>query len=164
MQYRPRLWLLFLLLAAVPSAVAATQPCPWLNAATAAGAIEGPVSVSVAYLDQDNSDATCEFTHKDNHMVRTLRIEVDTMKDTSHEFPQYLAKCGPNAQALKAIGNEAIVCSVSNKNRQNVEQVVSRVRNRVFLIDVLSTGPASEREADRERARKIAELVAGFLF
>jgi hypothetical protein len=159
-----KLWVLFLVLMGVTAANAASQPCPWLNAATAAGILEGPVTVSVTYFDQDNIDAACEFTHKADHTVRTLRIEVDTMKDLTHDFPQYLAKCGPDAKSLRAIGNEAVVCSVPGKSKQVAEQVVSRVRDRAFVVDVLSNGSASERDLMRDKARKIAEQVAGFLF
>jgi hypothetical protein len=160
----PKLWILFLVLLSVPAARAATQPCPWLNAATAAGVLEGPVMVSVTYLDQENIDAACEFTRRADHTVRTLRIEVDIMKDLTHDFPRYLAKCGQDAKPLRAIGNEAIVCRVPGKNNQIAEQVVSRVRDRAFIVDVLSNGSAAERDAMRDKARKIAEQVAGFLF
>ena len=162
-QHLSKLWILLLVLLGVPAAHAA-QPCPWLNAATAAGALQGPVLVSVTYLDQDNLDAACEFTYKADHKVRTLRIEVNTMKDLSHEFPRYLAKCGQDAKPLRAIGNEAIVCTVPGKRTLIAEQVVSRVRDRAFVVDVLSNGAISEREAMRDKAQKIAEQVAGFLF
>jgi hypothetical protein len=163
-KYYPNLWICILVLLSVPAAGAATQPCPWLNAATAAGVLEGPVTVSVTYFDQDNTDAACEFTHKADHTIRTLRIEVETMRDLAHDFPQYLAKCGQDAKSLRAIGNEAIVCSIPGKNKQVAEQVVSRVRDRAFIVDVLSNGSAAERDAIRDKARKIAEQVAGFLF
>jgi hypothetical protein len=159
-----RLWSLFLVVLAVPAAHAATQPCPWLNAATAAGVLEGPVTVSVTYFDQDNTDAACEFTTKGDHAVRTLRIKVETMKDLAHDFPRYLAKCGQDAKPLQAIGNEAIACVMPHNNNQVAEQVVSRVRDRAFVVDVLSSGSAAGREAIRDKARKIAEQVAGFLF
>jgi hypothetical protein len=163
-QRHANLWILFLVLLGVPAAQAATQPCPWLNAATAAGVLEGPVTVSVTYLDQENVDAACEFTYKADHTIRTLRIEVDTMKNLSHDFPRYLAKCGQAAKPLRAIGNEAIECSVPGKNNQVAEQVVSRVRERAFIVDVQSNRSAAERDAMRDKARKIAEQVAGFLF
>jgi hypothetical protein len=160
----PKLSILLLALLTVPGAHAAIQPCPWLNAATAAGVLEGPVTVSVTYFDQDNTDAACEFTHKADHTVRTLRIEVDTMKDQARDFPRYLAKCGQAGKSIRAIGNEAVVCSVPGKNSQVVEQIVSRVRDRAFIVDVLSNGSTAERDANRDKARKIAEQVAGFLF
>jgi len=151
-------------LLAVPAAGAATQPCPWLNAATAAGVLEGPVTVSVTYFDQENTDAACEFTAKGDHTVRKLRIEVQTMKDFAHDFPRYLAKCGQDAKPLRAIGNEAILCTMSRKTNQVAEQVVSRVRERAFIVDVLSNDPAAKPDAIRDKTRKIAEQVAGFLF
>ena len=164
MNYHPQLWIVFLGLLGAPAACAAAQPCPWLNAATAAGTLGGPVTVSVTYFNQDNTDAACEFIQKADHTVRSLRIEVDTMKDLTHDFPRYLAKCGQDAKPLRAIGNEAIVCSMPRKDNRVAEQVVSRVRERAFVVDVLSNGPATERDAMREQARQIAEQVAGFLF
>lgn len=163
--YQRRTSLLFLALLIVPAAYAATaQTCPWLNAATAAGVLEGSVTVSVSYLDPDNRDAACEFTYSADHTVRTLRIEVDTMKELSHDFPQYIAKCGQDAKALPAIGNEAFVCRIPGYDKQVAEQVVSRIRERVFIVGILSNGPVAERDAMRGKAIKIAEQVAGFLF
>lgn len=163
--HRPKLRILLLVLLIVPAARAATQPCPWFNAATAAGVLEGPVTVSVTYTDQDNDDdASCVFTYKADHTVRTLQIQVHTMKDIAHDFQPYLAKCGQDAKPLQAIGNEAVVCSVPGQNKQVAEQVVSRVRDRGFIVDVLSNDSAAERDAIREKARKVAEQVAGFLF
>jgi len=159
-----KLWGLFLVVLAVPAACAATQPCPWLNAATAAGVLEGPVTVSVTYFDQEGTDAACEFTAKGNHAVRTLQIKVETMNDPAHDFPRYLAKCGKDAKFLKAIGNEAVACPVPRNNKQVAEQIVSRVRDRAFVVDVLSSDSAAERDAIRDKVRKIAEQVAGFLF
>lgn len=159
-----KLWILCLILLAVPAALAVAQPCPWLNAATAAGVLEGPVSVSVTYFDQENTDAACEFTTKGNRSVRTLRIEVQTMKDLTHDFPRYLAKCGQDAKPLRAIGNEAILCTMPRKANQVAEQVVSRVRERAFIVAVLSSDPTAKPDAVRDKTRKIAEQVAGFLF
>jgi acetolactate synthase regulatory subunit len=165
-QYCRKLWILLLLSMSVSVSHAATQlPCPWLNAATAAGVLEGPVVVSVTFLHQDNDDAACEFTHKADHTVRTLRIQVSSMKDVPHDFPQYLAKCGQDSKPVQAIGNEAIVCSISAKSKKEVdEQVVSRVRDRAFIVNVLSNGSASEHDAMRDKAQRVAEQVAGFLF
>lgn len=164
-EYQRTVLLLFLVVLSVSAAHGATtQTCPWLNAATAAGVLEGPVVVSVSYLDPDNKDAACEFTYRVDHTVRTLRIEVNTMKDLSRDFPQYIAKCGQDAKALLAIGNEAIVCRIPGYDKQVAEQVVSGVRERAFIVGVLSNGPVAERDAMRDKARKIAEQVAGFLF
>lgn len=165
-QYRPKVCavMLFLAFLSVPIVRAATQPCPWLNAATAAGVLEAPVTVSVTYFDQDGTDAACEFTHKADHTVRTLRIEVHSMKDLSHDFQRYLAKCGADATPLKAIGNEASMCSMPGANKDIAEQVVSRVRERAFIVAVISNGTAVKREIIRDKAQNIAEQVAGILF
>ena len=69
-----------------------------------------------------------------------------------------------NTKALPAIGNEAIMCRIPGYDKQVAEQVVSRVRERAFTVGVLSNEPAAERDAMRDKARKIAEQVAGFLF
>ena len=164
MQNCVKLWSLCFVLLAVPAARAVSQPCPWLNAATAAGVLGGPVAVSVTYVNQDNTDGACEFTTKGSPAMRTLRIEVETMKDLAHDFPRYLAKCGQDAQALKAIGNEAVMCAVPRKNGRLAEQVVSRVRERAFTVAVVSSGSTVERDMSRDKARRIAEQVAGFLF
>ena len=164
-RYQRRVLLFFLVLLGVSAAHAATtQTCPWLNAATAAGVLEGPVAVSVSYLDPDNKDAACEFTYRGDHTTRTLRIEVNTMRDVTHDFPQYIAKCGQDAKALSAIGNEAIMCRIPGYDKQVAEQVVSRVRERAFIVGLLSNEPAAERDSMRDKTRKIAEQVAGFLF
>lgn len=165
-RYRPKICALILFLAClgVPTVHAATQPCPWLNAATAAGVLDAPVTVSVTYFGQDNTDAACEFTYKAANTVRRLRIEVNTMKDFSRDFPRYLARCGQGTKPLRAIGNEAVVCSVPGKNKQVAEQVVSRVRDRAFIVDLFSNDSATERDAIRDKTQQIAEQVAGALF
>jgi hypothetical protein len=164
-EYQRKVVVFFLVLLSVSAAHGATmQTCPWLNAATAAGVLEGPVMVSVTYLDPDNRDATCEFTYRVDHTVRALRIEVNTMKDPSHDFPQYVAKCGPDAKALPAIGNEAIRCRIPGYDKQVAEQVVSRVRERAFTVGVLSNESVAKPDVIRDKTRKIAEQVAGFLF
>jgi uncharacterized protein (DUF2461 family) len=141
----------------------ASENCPWLNAATAAGVLKGSVTFTVTRSGADSSDATCEFTHKEGATLTSLRIEVDTMKNPSREFASYSAKCSQNGTPLRAIGNEALVCSVRGKN-QFSEQVVSRVRERAFIVR-MSSNVAPTGESDlRERTEKISEQVAGFLF
>jgi hypothetical protein len=156
--------ILFLALAfSLPAVCQTSENCPWLNAATAAGALKGSVTFTVTRSGTNNADATCEFTHQEGAALISLRIQVDTMKNPAREFAPYSAKCGPNAAPLRAIGNEALVCSLRGKN-QFSEQVVSRVRERAFIVKITSN-LAPTRESDlRERTQKIAEQVAGFLF
>jgi len=156
---------LFCVLSSISAMAANTQqPCPWLNAATAAGALKGTIStISVTYTNQENTDAICEFTSVTNHISRSLRIEVETLKDLDHDFPQYLAKCGTDAKPVVAIGNEALACS-THSPKQISEKVVGRVREHAFLIGIRSKAPASGQDSIKEETRQIAEQVAGFLF
>ncbi len=156
---------LFSMLFSLSAMAATTQPCPWLNAATASGALKGPIaSISVTYSNQENSDATCEFTAGKEHSARRLRIEVGTMNDLAHDFPKYLAKCGHSGKSVGAIGNQALACSIRGRNNEVLEQVVSRVRERAFVVDVGSDSHTLTQNAMRDIARKVAEQVAGFLF
>jgi hypothetical protein len=156
--------ILFLALAlSMPAVCQTSENCPWLNAATAAGALKGSVTFTVTRSGADNADATCEFTHQEGAALTSLRIEVDTMKNPSREFASYSAKCSQNGTPLRAIGNEALICSLHGKN-QFSEQVVSRVRERAFLVRISSNLAPSAGSDLREKTQKIAEQVAGFLF
>ena len=147
---------LLLLAAILPLLRAADNKCPWLNAATAAGLLGGAVKVDVA-------QTTCEFVRRYDSTESTLRLSVETLS-TPREFASRVAQCGSNTEALKAIGNEAVACTHSSKNGQLAEQVVGRVRNQVFLVRVSSDDHAATAAGLREKARKIAEQIAGFLF
>jgi hypothetical protein len=114
----------------------AENVCPWLNSATAAGFLGGPVTASV-------SPAVCEFVHDQ----ATLHIEV-RVKPAS-----ITAKCEAGIP-LKAIGNEAVACSTSGR-----EMVIGRVRDQRFVVWIQSSDPAV-----KTRVRKVAEQVAGILF
>jgi hypothetical protein len=144
-----------------------SERCPWLNTATAAGTLNGPVTFTVTHSGEYKQDATCEFVHQEGDVVTRLRIEVQTMKDPKSEFASYSAKCGQDATPLRAIGNEAKVCNLHQQN-EFLEQVVSRVRERAFMVSVTSNatalGSSELRDDLREKAQKIAEQVAGFLF
>ncbi len=80
---------------------------------------------------------SCVFARKDG---ASLTVEVQTLKSPK-EF------LGCNGQPLTGIGNEASECG---------DSVAGRVRNQAFTIRIVPARP--------EKARKIAELVAGFLF
>lgn len=126
--------------------------CPWLNAATAGGILGGVATPAVTRETANRDDAVCTFTHERSQ----LRVEVMTM-DTPHtEFTSHSAQCSVNQEPLKAIGNEAVVCG-----GRGSAQVVGRVRTRIFVILLTATGPS---EQLREKAREVAESVAGNLF
>ena len=104
--------------------------CPWLNQATAAGVLGGPVT-----------QAGCSFTRG------SLELRIEAGRD----FEWYAAGCRAEVVHLKAIGTEALAC-----RGEAGEQVVARVRDRAFLVRITTN--------DREKVRKVAEMVAGSMF
>jgi hypothetical protein len=148
----------------VPGICRANETCPWLNEATAAGFLDGSLTGLVTYPQQNKDDANCVFIHRDGAVVATLQIEVKTMSAPSAQFPSHLAECGPNPKPVKAIGNEAVSCSLDRKNGKFSESVVGRVRDRAFVVRINAKGDPSVRATMAVRVRKIAEQVAGILF
>ena len=71
----------------------------------------------------------------------------------------YKARCGAGATALRAIGNEA--CAVEIKGQTYGQEVIGRVRDQIFTVTLTTTVP---KDALQEKARNIAEQVAGALF
>lgn len=134
-----------ILLVLIAAAGRAENSCPYLNLATASGVLAGPAASQV-------SGDTCLFTHDSSE----LRIEVQTMN-----LP-YKPNCGLSSTSVKAIGNEAYACSIDAKGGIIAEQVVGRVRDRAFLVRLASR--SIPRPALREKARSVAEQVAGTLF
>lgn len=145
-----------MLVALLPLICAAEDKCPWLNAATAAGVLGGAVKAVV-------TQTACQFTRQDGSSQSALRIEVEIIAAPS-EFASRAAQCGSGAAPLKAIGNEALACTYAEKNGQKAEQVVGRVRNQAFLVRVSTSDESAAAKDLREKARKVAEQVAGFLF
>ncbi|MGO4882713.1 MAG: hypothetical protein ACLP59_18125 [Bryobacteraceae bacterium] len=91
-----------------------------------------------------------------------LRIETETLHSPA-EFKAYATRCHSATTPLKAIGNEALACS-DNSGAEVAEQIVSRVRNQAFLVRMSSNDGSADPAALRDKARKIAEQVAGILF
>lgn len=120
--------------------------CTWLNAATAAAVLGGAVQLTI-------TPGSCEFVHQDT----SLRIEVGAT-NAPH------AQCGSPAEQLKAIGNEAQACAYQGKPGWIAEQVVGRVRDQAFLVRISAKDQSAAPKNLREKARKIAEQVAGILF
>ncbi len=120
--------------------------CPWLNGATVGGLLGVPVTVQV-------SDDACEF-RTDASTPVALRIEVHTMQQPATEFKSWLGRCEANAPHVRGIGNDAVECE-----SKGAATILSRVRERAFLVAVTGSSPAAQ-----EQARKAAEQVAGNLF
>jgi hypothetical protein len=152
----------------MPSSSAAKESCPWINDATASGALEGAVTETVTHpgISKDTDVATCVFLHQSGPNSIELRIEVEALSGTPGAYAAYAGRCGSEGVALRAIGNEAATCSYEDKKRKKwvSEQVVGRVRNHVFTVRVSSNADSADRSVLREKARKMAEQLAGFLF
>jgi hypothetical protein len=169
----------------------AEDRCLWLNAATAGGILDGMVDVKVtklpmagspqvqtanatssagpmsanptgnSYADVGVDDAECVFKRQPPANGQ-LRIQVRTMSEPAKAFLSYARKCGTHGTPLKAIGNEAILCEAKAKGMP--EQVVGRVRDRLFVISLNGTDPSTTANALREKVQTAAQIVAGNLF
>ena len=147
-----------------PVTCRADARCPWLNAATAGGVLGGEVQVAVTPLTLQG-DATCEFSRRLNSIVYVLRIAVHTMDVPSKDFAAYLAQCEGSTALLRAIGNEAVQCVMKDGPAKGKEQVIGRVRERVFILTVYREGIARTNESGlRDDTRNLAEQIAGSLF
>jgi hypothetical protein len=177
----------------VPALCRADDVCLWLNAATAGGVLGGAVTATVSrvnanlsnpatpnakssagptsanpsnegYASKGLDDADCVFVRQPDPAAGGLQIDVRTMSEPRKEFSAYAARCGAHATPLKAIGNEAAACTVSEKAGQISEQVVGRVRDRAFVVRLSINDSSMTQSLLREKARKVAEQVAGNLF
>jgi hypothetical protein len=148
-----------LLAALLPVSCVADPICPWINAATVGGALEGKVTVA---FSPDKDGGTCDFVRTNGEFVYGVHVLVATLQSPA-DFAPYAARCGSRAELLKAIGNEAYICDLGFKDKQNAEQVVGRVRNQAFVIQV-KTNDASMRTSLHDKAVAITEQVAGILF
>jgi hypothetical protein len=171
----------------------AEENCLWLNAATAGGVLGGIATMSVSrvsakpsntraanaisgsgptsadpsaakYSGNGIDDEDCVFVRQSGPITGELHIDVRTMSEPAKEFMAFTARCGTNGTPLKAIGNEATACSMNDKSGRLVEQVVGRVRDRAFVIRLSIKDPVITQDAIREKARKVADQVAGNLF
>jgi hypothetical protein len=149
----------------LPTVCYGQAKCPWINEATARGVLGGAVTLTVKVSDQ--GDGVCEFSQQQGTVVHHLRISVDIMTDIPKQFPTYLAKCPPKSTPLRAIGNEAVICSILNKGDESTERVVGRVRDQAFVVSVSSSAendPSMTRDMRRDKVNLVAEQVAGTLF
>jgi hypothetical protein len=155
------------LLVLLPVLAQAAETCPWLNAATAGGVLGGTVTTTVTHENANRDDAVCAFALARGEPGAKLRIDVRTMDPPRSEYTSRAAECGSNPAPLKAIGNEAVVCSPDEgPGGRRSALVVGRVRNRIFTILISTTNSSSSETPDllREKARAVAEQVAGNLF
>lgn len=148
-----------------PQPCSAEAPCPWLNAATAGGVLGGDVQFTITNVTPQG-DATCHFTRKQDASNLTLTIDVHTVALPSKDFPTYLAQCA-EALPLKAVGNEAFQCIPKGGSTNGEEQVIGRVRDRVFILTVNANSTKQltpAKTALSQETRNLSEQIAGALF
>jgi hypothetical protein len=149
----------------VPAMSHGQTKCPWLNEATAGGILGGAVALTANVSEQGGG--VCEFSRQQGAVVHQLRVSVGVMTDIPKQFPEYLAQCPPKSTTLRAIGNEAVMCTAEGKAGQYGDQVIGRVRDQAFVVSVSSSvqnDPSMTPEMRREKANLVAEQVAGILF
>ncbi len=157
---------LLFLLVHLPANCQVKSSCPWLNAATALGFLGGSVSSPTASISPATATA-CNFTYRTGKALRALRITVVEVKSPNETASASKMRCGSRATPLRGIGNEAVLCSADRKVVPHAEQVIGRVRNDVFTVIVstsMTDDPSMGREALEEKAKSVAEQVAGNLF
>lgn len=159
-----RQWITLFGLLLIATLCKAETECPWLNVATAAGALEGPATLDI-HATEDGGNI-CVFRSQKGTAVRSLQISVRPMKDEDKGIAPYQARCTSSAVPLRAIGNEAVLCAADD-NASHGEQVISRVRGDVFIVYVSARegkDASMTRASLVDRAKIIAEQVAGNLF
>jgi hypothetical protein len=149
----------------IPGVCRGEAKCAWINEATAGGILGGTVTVTATVNDQ--GEGVCEFSHQQGAVVHQLRVSVGIMTDVPNQFPKYLAQCPATSPSLRAVGNEAVICSVQDKADRYAEQVVGRVRNQAFVVSVstsVQNDPSMTEEMRRAKVNLLAEQIAGTLF
>ncbi len=158
---------LYLVFAALwlPALAHAKESCPWLDAATASGALDVVVEVTVSHpLGGSADDATCTFTQRKGATFRELRIDVQTPPEGKRTLSAYTAVCTSKPIELKAVANEALACSIASKNGQLAAQVVGRLRDRIFVVQIRANTAWMKQEALVEKASVLADQISGNLY
>jgi hypothetical protein len=157
---------LLVLLAPWPAICQMNTGCPWLNVATATGVLRSSEQSPMAVLAEGGRTA-CDFTYHDATASRELKITVEEVKDGQQAMTAYKARCGSGVAPLRAIGNEAVTCTVDSKGKSYGQQVIGVVRDQIFTVTVITNrknDPVMPREALKEKSLNISEQVAGALF
>jgi len=148
----------------LPAFCATAETCPWINAGTAGGVLGGSANATVTRSKKNANDAMCDFTGRRGAVEYELHVDVATMTSPRQEFAAYAAQCKSNSAPLKSIATEAIICGNDAKPGQLSERVVGRIRTQAFIIRIGTNSPLETRASIEDKARRVAEQVAGNLF
>jgi hypothetical protein len=161
-----RLASIFVVLLGLTVSCQAKNNCPWINETTASGLLGGD-AVGDFTEASTGQPAVCTITQTGAGFTRTLRITVEITPDTHARLLSATQACGKNAAPIQAIGNEASICAIDNRNAALGELVVGRVRDQLFTITFSTTlkdDPILTRMTLKDKAYTAAEQVAGNLF
>jgi hypothetical protein len=154
---------LVLLLVAVCPSVLRAENCPWLNAATAGGALDvGQTRVQVTH--PTSTQTVCSFAPAARSRTSpSLQIVVDRRNVDLSTFASRMMHCGGELRPMAGVGNEALFCAEDEHG--TVLQAAARIRDRTLLIHWRR--PPAKPEDPKAREQKLqmlAESVAGNLF
>lgn len=176
-------WFTLMLFVALIRSLGAQSLCPWLNQATASGALGADVAMHVTLLpgsphssrspqapypaSDPRPDGMCEFSTHDQRSA--LRINVTTMANPKKDYVAAIRSSCPGAfHSLIGVGNQAIGCS-SASNVGVEDRVVAYVRNRLMLLRF--TRPTKESihwqgsdVTSEAVVQAIAEQIAGSMY
>lgn len=145
----------------------AQNNCPWLNVATASGALGVPTTLTLNKIGE--SSTTCVFRPQSGSPAENLTISVMLVADPQNaeqDLKTSENRCTSSATPLKAIGNDAVLCA-NNAANSHGEQVIGRVRDQIFVISMTTEAAPSRdttNDAMTDKVKMIAEQVAGNLF
>lgn len=149
----------------LPTTAHAANDCPWLNEATASGLLGG--DATGAFTTANGEPSVCTFTNHIPGATRILQVTVEIAAEPHALVTTDAHACGSDVAPIGAIGNEAMMCSISEHKGELGERVVGRVRDQVFTIVLSSTlkdDPILTRDTLKVRGYTAAEQVAGNLF
>lgn len=138
--------------------------CPWINKATAFGVLGTTEDAATANVSEISSTA-CDFTYRDGDTTRELRVTVEQVHDGKVALDAYETRCGRDVTPLRAIGNEAVMCTPNQKAPGKL--IVGRVRDNAFTISLITSSrndPLIPPETLTQRIELVAEQVSGNLF
>ncbi len=146
-----------------PALCRAQAVCPWINAVTAVDAPSGtPVPADQIAVSKNE----CRFHYQDDGVAYELWVIVQETENGSKNMEMKEAECTSKTTALRGLGNEAVMCAADRRSLRG-EQVIGRVRNEVFVINVAVKTHRSSVELTKsldDMATMMAEQVAGNLF
>ncbi len=139
----------------------AEDVCPWINAATVIDAPGSSVR-SVQSIVAGGGD-TCVFHYQKADGFYSVEIAIRTATGSNRDMAAPETRCTSDKITLTGIGNGAVLCGIGAHG----EQVIGRVRDKIFTINVDVKTEHHSTEMTKslsDRAIMMAAQVAGNLF